>query len=317
MAADPQISFDARRAQEVLDRVAPGHRFLSTAPAPAAFTNQVHLLDGLSPSGARIRLVVKQLTESRDPVRATAEFHGLQIALRRGVPAPTPLLLDASGEILGVPGIVTTFVEGVQIASPKNLASWAERQADILLRIHAINPSPDESRNLYDGNEIGLYFLDGHWPEKNAGHPLSETIYSAVRELRPGISKSSSALLHVDYWPGNVLWRDGCIAAVLDWDGAAVGDPALDVAYFRMDMHLRGIREAADIFLNRYEAGAGRVRDLGFWELAAAARPLPNPVAWIPAARQMGNRGATDQKAVRDYFDFVAAAIERSHSDRT
>ena len=43
------------------------------------------------------------------------------------------------------------------------------------------------------------------------------------------------------------------------------GIPPLDVAYFRMDMHLRGIREAADIFLNRYEAGAGRVQDLGFW----------------------------------------------------
>jgi len=34
--------------------------------------------------------------------------------------------------------------------------------------------------------------------------------------------------MHADLHPGNVLVRDGQLAAVLDWGGLALGDPALD-----------------------------------------------------------------------------------------
>ena len=101
----------------------------------------------------------------------------------------------------------------------------------------------------------------------------------------------------------------------LDWDFAAYGDPAIDVAYFRMNMHLRGIKEAADIFLKRYEEGSGAVvRNLGFWELAAAARPLPDPVLWIPASREMGDTAATDERASTNYYEFVSDAKSRAYA---
>ena len=149
-----------------------------------------------------------------------------------------------------------------------------------------------------------------------SGHPLSDTIYSAIRELRFGIRKVPPVFLHMDYWPGNVLWLDGRVSAVLDWDAAAYGDPALDVGYFRMNMYLRGIKEAADIFLDHYEAARGPVRNLGFWELACAARPLPDPAAWIPFSRQMGDLGATDDRADTDYYKFVEDAMRRAREGR-
>jgi aminoglycoside phosphotransferase (APT) family kinase protein len=37
-------------------------------------------------------------------------------------------------------------------------------------------------------------------------------------------------LLHGDFWPGNALWRDGALVAILDWEDAAIGDPLADVA---------------------------------------------------------------------------------------
>ena len=77
-------------------------------------------------------------------------------------------------------------------------------------------------------------------------------------------------------------------------------------------MHLRGIKEAADIFLKHYEAVSGPVRNLGFWELASAARPLPDPLAWTPASREMGDITATDDRADSDYYEFVADAIQRA-----
>ena len=310
------MGFDVSRAQLVVDTVAPGHRLISITPATAAFTNAVHVLDTVSPGGQRRHFVVKRMTYEPDPERATADYYGLQIARRHGIPAPEPLLLDATGEMLGTPGIVTKFVRGRQIANPENPAEWARDLADLLLRIHDVSPDSNERQGIYDGNELGLYFLTGHWPEASSGHPLSETIYRAIRELRLGIRKVPPVFLHMDYWPGNVLWRDGRVSAVLDWDAAGYGDPALDVGYFRMNMYLRGIKEAADVFLEHYEAVRGPVLNLGFWDLACAARALPDPAAWIPQSREMGDLGATDDRADTDYYEFVEYAMRRAREGR-
>ncbi|MCE2494663.1 MAG: aminoglycoside phosphotransferase family protein, partial [Alphaproteobacteria bacterium] len=138
----------------------------------------------------------------------------------------------------------------------------------------------------------------------------------AIRELRFGIRKTPPVFLHMDYWPGNVLWLNGRVSAVLDWDAAGYGDAALDVGYFRMNMYLRGVKEAAGIFLEHYEAARGPVLNLGFWELACAARPLPVPSAWIPFSRQMGDLGATDDRAETDYYEFVEEAMGRAREGR-
>ena len=315
-SCNSDMRFDLSRAQLVLDTVDPGCRLLSITPATAAFTNSVHVLDTVSSRGQQCRLVIKRMTDDPDPERAAADFCGLQIARRYGIPAPAPVLLDATGEVLGTPGIVTMFVQGEQIANPENLIEWAKDLADLLLRIHNISPDANERQGIYDGNDLGLYFLTAHWPEAMSGHPLSDTIYDVIRELRFDIHKVPPVFLHMDYWPGNVLWLDGSVSAVLDWDAAAYGDPALDVGYFRMNMYLRGIKEAADVFLKHYEAVHGPVRNLGFWELACAARPLPDPAAWIPLSRQMGDLGATDDRADTDYYEFVEDAIRRAKEGR-
>ncbi len=305
-----------RLASVVIDAVVPGHRLVSVVPARAAFTNSVQVVDTLSPAGSRLRLVVKRMTDDPDPERATADFHGLRIARRHGIPAPEPVLLDAAGELLGVPGIVTTFVEGTQNANPDDPRSWARDVAELLLKIHDVRPDADERRNIYHGNELALYFLSGEYPDRMAGHPLSDTIYDAVRELRGGLVADTPVFVHMDFWPGNILWEDGRISAVLDWDASGHGDRAIDVANFMMEMHLRGIREAAQPFLEHYEASSGPVRNLGFWELASAARPLPNPAAWIPEPGDLGDLVVPIEKADTDYYEFVRDAVRRGYAGR-
>ncbi|MDP6714787.1 MAG: phosphotransferase, partial [SAR202 cluster bacterium] len=202
-------------AQRILHAISRDLTLVSVSPAYGAFTNEVRILECRTPAGSALRLAVKMMTDDDAwdaPLRASADFHGLLIARAHGIPAPEPLLLDDTGEVLGAPGIVTRMVEGRQIAAPENVREWAELQAETLLKIHDVTPTEDERKHLYVGNELGLYFLERDYPERMAGHPLSETIYDAIRELGHNIEKIPAVFIHMDYWPGNVLWHKGKIS---------------------------------------------------------------------------------------------------------
>jgi aminoglycoside phosphotransferase (APT) family kinase protein len=63
--------------------------------------------------------------------------------------------------------------------------------------------------------------------------------------------------------------------AVVDWEEVGRGDPAIDVAYCRMDFFMAGLPDAGNEFLRVYEQATQRkVANLGFWGLAAAVRPM-------------------------------------------
>ena len=170
------FDFTTERAQLIVDKGEPRLRLVAVSPAYGAFTNEVRILDCHTPAGNDLRLVVKLLTDDPgDAARRAADFHGLKVARSHDILAPEQILLDETGEVLGVPGIVTRFVEGRQIAGPENTTARAEALADQLLRILDITLSESEQHGLYDDNDQGLYFLTGDWPAKMAGHPLSET----------------------------------------------------------------------------------------------------------------------------------------------
>ena len=306
----------AHRAQLIIRAVAPDLRLLSYTPATAAYTNSVHILRCVSPSGNETRLAVKRMTDDPDPERATADFHGLRIARGHGIPAPEPLYLDTTGDLLGLPGIVTGFIEGEQVSRPEDVKSWSMDIVRMLLRVHDISPSAEARAHIYDGRWMGLYFLRDNWPDTMAGHPLTAPIFEAVLEMRASLRRLRPVFLHMDYWPGNILWNHGRISGLVDWDAASYGDPALDVGYFRMNMYLRGIKEAADIFLDCYEAESGPVENLGFWELACAARPLPAPARWLLEFYETRDTRAIVNRAETDFREFVELATRRAYAGR-
>jgi aminoglycoside phosphotransferase (APT) family kinase protein len=112
-------------------------------------------------------------------------------------------------------------------------------------------------------------------------HSSGTDLWHTIRDLSSQLRADTPSLLHIDYWSGNILWHEDEISAVLDWEEAAYGDPAVDVAYARMNMVMMGAPNAADEFLRIYEAKMGRkIENLGFWELAASVRPMIDPIGW-------------------------------------
>jgi aminoglycoside phosphotransferase (APT) family kinase protein len=191
--------------------------------------------------------------------------------------------LDASGDILGSPGIVTGFAKGNLIMDvPPNPIDWARKLAKTLATIHSIPCGEDEQKFLLNGNEQASWFLNYDSPPRYMQEfPGGSDLWHAMRDLFYRFQADSPSLLHIDYWSGNILWQEEKISAVLDWEEASYGDPAVDVGYARMNMILMGAPHAADEFLRVYETELGRkIKNLSFWELAASVRPMIDPVDW-------------------------------------
>jgi aminoglycoside phosphotransferase (APT) family kinase protein len=78
-----------------------------------------------------------------------------------------------------------------------------------------------------------------------------------------------------------VLWNQGKICAVVDWEEAGCGDPGIDVGYCLMELVIMGMMEEAMAFLQTYQSLRGPVPNLFFWALAATARPMYDLDSWI------------------------------------
>jgi aminoglycoside phosphotransferase (APT) family kinase protein len=270
----------------ILEKIAPGSRLQSVELLPGSFSNHTHVVEASLPDGELLKLVVRRYQVYGDYDRgekARREFKVFELIHEHGIPGPEPLLLDDTGEILGVPGIVTRWVPGaLQLERPPEPLPWARKLAAMLAKIHAIRLDEAARRFLLDANGEATWFLQGQAaPKFMRSFPGGQALYQALRERYDSLRPVTSSLVHIDYWVGNVLWKEGEISAVLDWEEAACGDPVIDVAYARMNMYLMGLPVAADEFLHAYEGETGHTAEnLGIWEMAAAARPMDAPEAW-------------------------------------
>jgi aminoglycoside phosphotransferase (APT) family kinase protein len=274
------------KVHALLGIILPGSTLLKAELLPGSFSNHTHLVEVRLPNGKPHKIVVRRYKVFGDYDRgekACREFKTFELLKKHQIPAPEPLLLDESGEILGSPGIVTRFAEGnLMTEVPSDSNDWARKRAKILAKIHSIPCGKEEQRFLLKGNDEAAWFLKYDTPPRYMqDYPGGADLWHTIRHLSSRLHADIPSLLHIDYWSGNILWREDEISAVLDWEEAAYGDPAIDVAYARMNIVLMDAPEAADEFLRVYESEMRhRPKNLGFWELAASVRPMVDPVDW-------------------------------------
>lgn len=290
----------------LLQEVAPGSTVLAIESLPGSYSNFTHLVDVRSADGSDFRIVVRRYKVFGNYDRgekARREFKTFELLQRNGIPSPQPLYLDEQGAVLGTPGIVTSYVTGTQIQSPSDPVSWARALAAMLARIHSTPCDTAAKGFLLDADSEAAWFLrSGTVPDYMEAHPGGAAVWRMVHDLSPNRQQVQPTVVHIDYWPGNVLWDQGQITAIVDWEEAAYGDPAIDVAYCRMEMFLSGMGHVADEFLDTYETEVGQqVANLGFWELAATARPMFNPEGWI-----------TESPAKEEFRSFITNARRRA-----
>ncbi|HXV70211.1 MAG TPA: phosphotransferase [Acidimicrobiia bacterium] len=238
------------------------------------------------------------------------ETRALELMQRANIPAPAPIWVDSDG-IFENQAIIISFVEGEPDLTPANPFDWAEQLASVLARIHDIRLEGDDVELFPPGAGQDIAALQDS-PELILEHPLGEELLRRRVLLAQRDIPSEPVFSHTDFWPGNTLWNDGQLAAVIDWESPATGDREMDVAYCSLDIRYLGMDRVADHFIKSYREVTGQsLPNLGHWESVGLCRPMPDIAKWVDAWVALGRDISKDRARAR-YTEVLEDFLERT-----
>jgi aminoglycoside phosphotransferase (APT) family kinase protein len=306
--------------EQVVQKFFPNSQLLRAWPLEGGISAEMTVLEIAAADGETGRWIVRRLKGPRRNSRSIEdEFRLLEVIHRLGLVSPAPLALDQSGEIFAGTYMLMAFVEGQPEFAPAQMVDFAVQMAEELGRIHAVvGTRPDLS--FLPRLEERL-FIQQRAPQLNPS--LEEGRIRYILETAwPFPRHNSLTLLHGDYWPGNILWRAGRLAAVIDWEDAVVGDPLADLAISRLDLLWIYGREAMQAFTRQYQAKTAiDTRSLPYWDLYAALRLARLAGAdlrgWAAFFEPYGRMDITEQSIRTFYRFFVEQALEKGFTADT
>ena len=260
------------------ERLFPGARLRAARRLTGGVSAEVHALELETRGGHHRTVVVRQHLsgewKSRRERGAETEYGLLRAVLAAGVPVPEPLLLDTSLRLLPRPFVAMSFIEGTTDVPADRLDAALDIMAAALARVHGVPADglPDLPLRVNPLPELFDYLL-----ETPDTRPLREHLGACTDSAYTG----APVLLHGDFWPGNLLWRNGQLAAILDWEDSALGDPLSDVASCRLELFWKHGPTAMHRFTRGYaRERAVDARRLALWEVYVATAGAHFMGAW-------------------------------------
>jgi aminoglycoside phosphotransferase (APT) family kinase protein len=271
------------RFEALARRAVPGCRLLRVWKLTGGVSAEATGLEVASADGLTMKLVVRRHGEAdrrRNPHIARDEFRLLETLHAARLAVPRPIFLDVSRDISDVPYLVMEYVEGDVDFSPTDLPVYLRRLAAELARIHSFDISRAGVSFLPD--QLALCDLRiGRRPERLNDLAGEIRIRDFLESSWPVAQRNPSALLHGDYWQGNIIWRDGEVAAVIDWEDAAIGDPLCDLGKARLEILWgfgeKAMRDFTDYYLLETSLDTST---LPYWDLYSALRLAGNIAGW-------------------------------------
>ncbi len=216
-----------------------GRRVLSVDSIPeghSGFTYWVGLEGGeravlrLPPPGARIA----------GPADIPRQGRLMKTLNEVGLPAPPILAMSDQPVVDGRPFLLMGKIDGQRIEEvvgtvpDRQLAASA---VEVLKRLHALPPKQTglggEEPQPLEAEMVRWAWLMERAPEQLTGH--AHLLGGRLAETRP--APQAPTLVHGDYHYGNMLFREGRVVAVLDWEIAQIGQPLLDLACLSVVAH--------------------------------------------------------------------------------
>lgn len=272
-----------QKFERVVQKMDPQSTLLRIWKLKGGVSAQITALEMKRADGQTEKMIVRQYGEGDlkdNPHIAADEFKLLHLLHSVGITVPIPYHLDQSGEIFSKPYIVIEYIEGETKFTSSSIQRLLLQLAIHLSRIHQI-----------DGSQPGVSFLpkiEKRYAQKLRERPkdvdeaLDEgRIRDVLEAVWPIPQRNALALLHGDFWPGNVLWKDGQLVAIIDWEDAALGDPLADVANSRLEILWAFGGDAMQRFTQQYQSVTTiDFTHLPYWDLCAALRPIAQMAQW-------------------------------------
>lgn len=286
---------EAKAFARVAERVLAGGRLLAHWPLRGGVSASVHALEIAGAGGEERRVVVRRLAvgdeeRSESASDAASREHDLLVALRRlGMAVPEVYLFDDSGEALPTPYLVMELVNGTTTVDDRDLPRALRQMAAFLAELHALDLESSRLPALPELEDPAAS-LPAHLPPGGLAANLRSLLPAATERRNP------ASLLHGDYWPGNLLWRDGRLVAVVDWEDATYGDPLSDLACCRVELLCQYGEAAMEAFSAVYLDHASGIdpTDLPLWEVYVSAAALSSMSGWgLPPAEEERRRART------------------------
>jgi len=272
-----------QKFEQLVQKIEPHSKLLRAWELKGGVSAQVTALEIERADRQTKRMIVRQhgtVDLKNNPQIAADEFKLLHILQSAGLATPAPYYLDQSGEIFPTPYIVIEYVEGESKFALTPGADRIHQLATQLVKIHAL-----------DCSKLDVAFLPQQaqrFSRKVSERPthLDESldegrIREVLEALGPLSQQNTAVLLHGDFWPGNILWKDGRLIAVIDWEDAALGDPLADVANTRLEILWAFGIDAMQSFTQHYQSMTSiDFTNLPVWDLFAALRPASKLSDW-------------------------------------
>jgi aminoglycoside phosphotransferase (APT) family kinase protein len=293
--------------EQAVAELEPGGQLVHMVELTGGVSANVLGLEITTAAGGRRRVVLRQhrtadFKQHGQTVTAT-EFGVLAALHRKGLAVPEPYLCNDTGTVTA-PYLIIEWVDGSTELAPDDIPAALDQMAQFLVDVHSLDASSLQIPGL-EPIEDPVAEVVSYLPSTEAGHHARAMLGSGAIQL--GVNRC--VLLHGDYWPGNVMWQDGRLVAVIDWEDARLGDPLADLATARVELLCRYGDEAMEQLTNHYLAahraaiGPLRLDSLGLWELYVSAAALASMGRWgLEPAEEAPRRQLTErvfERAVR------------------
>ncbi|CAF1200431.1 unnamed protein product [Didymodactylos carnosus] len=311
---DEQLQFE-----QLVQKIAPQSMLVRTWQLKGGMSAQMTALEIKHSDGKTSRMIVRRPgAESlkRQHV-AQDEFKLLQMIQSLGLATQTPYHFDESGSIFSTPYLVIEYIEGKIEFAPSNLGDFILQFATQLTKIHR---QPSSMLDEYFLSKHAHRFADTFYDKQltaNVDTWLDEEhICTTLDSVWPLPQRNTSVLLHGDFWPGNVLWRNEKLVAVIDWEDATVGDPLTDLAISRLDIAWIFSIDAMYSFTRHYQSQMNiDYTDLPYWDLYAALRFVrlasSNLAEWAAFFHPVDRHDITEQRIREHYRVFLNQAFDK------
>lgn len=225
----------------------PGAVVKGADPMTGGVSADATLIDIQLPNGSARKLVLREHGENHCGHEAELEFRLLECLRSLGARVPKPLGFSSNDGAEQHPYVLLGYIDGTTDMPSSAVESHITTAADKLISIHDL---PTDSLPKLPQRFDPLPELLGFLPDE----PEWDELRSSLSRMKSTAFTGKGVLLHGDYWPSNIIWEDGKIVGVIDWEDAAIGDPLSDIACACLELRYIHGDSGAQCFLNSYSA---------------------------------------------------------------